>query len=460
MNTNTDALTLATNHALNDYRMARSRMALLGPGMGLDEKRRETAYCEFGWPERIEFSDLYSLYRRGGVAFGAVEKIVSNCWKTAPWIIEGDDQDNAKDETPWERSNNPLFRGGRLWRSFAEADRRRLVGRYSGLLIQLRDSGRWDEPVKRKGAAVVKLIPAWAGSLKPATINDNPQDEGYGQVTKWQYTEASASGASGRQIDIHPDRVFILGDWQSDAIGFLEPAFNNFVNLEKVEGGSGESFLKNAARQLSVNFDKEVDLARIASMYGVSVEELQQKFNDAAREVNRANDLLLITQGATTTPLVAPVSDPTPTYNINIQTVAAALDIPSKVLVGNQTGERASSEDLKSFNARCQSRRNGDLAFDIHDFVAHLTRIGVIKPISEYTVMWDDLTEPTSADKLTNAKTMAEINSASLATGQIVFEPDEIREAAGYDPLEGGEPLPDVEDNDDGEERDPTGESA
>ncbi len=452
-----DQLQLAVNHALTDLQMARARMQRFGL-QGVDNKRPQ-AWCEYGFPESIGFSDFYSLYRRGGIAHGVVEKIISACWKTAPWVIEGDDQDNARDETAWERSNKPLFNGGRFWRAVAEADRRRLVGRYSGLLIQLRDSGRWDQKVQKKGAAVVKLIPAWAGSLKPTGFNTNPQDEGYGQVTKWQYTENGINGNAGRQIEIHPDRVFILGDWHEDAIGFLEPAYNAFVSLEKVEGGSGESFLKNAARQLAINFDKEVDLNSIAAAYGVKVDELHKKFNEAARDVNRANDMLLITQGASTTPLVSNIPDPSPTYNVNLQTACAALDVPTKIVVGMQTGERASSEDQKYMNARCQARR-GDLSFEIHDLMTHFMRIGVVKPISEYTVMWDDLTEPTSADRLASAKTMAEINSASLATGQIVFPPEEIREAAGYDPLEDGEELPDVDDEDnDGSSGDPTGES-
>ena len=44
----------------------------------------------------------------------------------------------------------------------------------------------------------------------------------------------------------HPDQVVIT---QNDAIGFLEPAYNAFVSLEKVEGGSGESFLKTPQNQ-------------------------------------------------------------------------------------------------------------------------------------------------------------------------------------------------------------------
>ncbi len=185
--------------------------------------------------------------------------------------------------------------------------------------------------------------------------------------------------------------------------------YNACVSLEKVEGGSGESFLKNAARQLNVNFEKEIDFNNLASLYGVSMDELQDKFNEVAGEMNRGNDVLMTTQGATVTPLVTAVADPSATYNVNLQTFAASVDIPVKVLVGMQTGERASTEDQKYFNARCQSRR-GDLSFEIEDFSDKLIDLKIIDAVSEKTVIWDDLNEQTGTEKLANAKTMAEIN--------------------------------------------------
>jgi len=97
-----------------------------------------------------------------------------------------------------------------------------------------------------------------------------------------------------------------------------------------VEGGSGESFLKNAARQLSINFDKEAKLDEIARAYGVDYSELNEIYDKVAREMNIGNDSVLITQGANVAPIVAAVSDPSPTYNVNLQTAAAALDIPTK----------------------------------------------------------------------------------------------------------------------------------
>ncbi|MER2945730.1 anti-CBASS protein Acb1 family protein [Serratia bockelmannii] len=436
-------LQLAVNHALNDARIERARMAMLGPSMGLDNKRG-SAWCEYGFPEQITYDNLYSLYRRGGIAHGAVEKLVSKCWQTNPEIIEGDKADEKRAETAWEKKVKPVFTN-RLWRAFAEADRRRLVGRYSGILLHIRDNKPWNTEVAR-GRGLEKVTVSWAGSLNVSEWDTGLNSKTYGQPKMWQYTERLSNGAS-RRVEIHPDRIFILGDYTDDAIGFLEPAYNAFVSLEKVEGGSGESFLKNAARQLALSFDKEIDFGSLASMYGVSVDELQDKFNEAAREMNRGNDVLMSLQGAAVTSLVSPVSDPSPTYAVNLQTASAGVDIPSRILVGNQQAERSSTEDQKYMNGRCQSRR-GDLSFEIEDFCDKLIDLRIIDSVGQKTVIWDDLNQQTRAERLADSKTMAEVNKAMVESGDTApFSGEEIRTAAGFE-TEGDDPLGETGDDD------------
>lgn len=447
----TDKLTLAVNHALNDARMARARMGLLAPTMGLDNKRN-AAWCEYGFKEELTFDDLYKLYRRGGIAHGAVEKIVGKCWQTNPEIIEGDASDETRQETAWEKKTKQVFTN-RLWRSFFDADRRRLVGRYAGILLHIRDNKAWNLEAT-KGRGLEKVTVAWAGSLTVSEWDTGLNSKTYGQPKMWQYTERLPNGST-RRVDIHPDRVFILGDYTEDAIGFLEPAYNAFVSLEKVEGGSGESFLKNAARQLNVNFDKEIDFNNLASLYGVTVTELQDKFNEVAGEINRGNDVLMTTQGASVTPLVTSVADPSGTYDVNLQTAAAGVDIPTRILVGNQQAERSSTEDQKYMNSRCQTRR-GDLSFEIEDFCDKLIELQIVDSVSLKTVIWDDLNEQTGTERLTNAKTMGEINQTMQGSGENpAFSREEIRTAAGYDNDE-EEPLGE----EDGSEEDEAADSA
>ena len=442
---NSDRMQLAVSHAMSEYQLARQRQALLGNFQdsanlqpGLDAKR-QGAWAEFGWPVNLGFIDFYKLYARGGVSAGAVNKLAQRCWSTVPQIVQGDKDEKDKDVTPWEDSLKPVLDRGRLWAVFQEADKRRLVGRYSGIILRIRDSQPLDQPVTSKGRGLAGLKVAWAGSLSPAEYYMDAAEDNYGEVKMWKYKEPSLSGQPGSDVNIHPDRVFILGDWRADAVGFLEPVFNNFVNLEKTEGGSGESILKNSNRSVHVNFDGTVDLRNMASMYGVSLEGLQEKFNETAREVNQGNDILFVTQGATATPLVANVPNPVPIYDINLNTIAAGVDIPSKILIGNQSGDRASSEDERYMNKRCQSRRINEINFELQDFfdklIAH--RIVEAPPSGEYAVVWDDLSESTFGEKLDNAFKMSQINEKETSSGMgaEIFVREQILGAVGLEDM-------------------------
>lgn len=422
-------LTLAVNTALSERRLSMLRTGLVGGSQGLDSKRT-SAWCEYGFKEHLHFRDFYNLYRRGGIAYGAVNKVVSTCWRTPPWIIQGEEEDESRAETPWERSVKGLMRNRLFWKEFKEADRRRLVSRFSGLILHFKDNEEWNQPVRR-GKALEKMTPVWESALK---VKD--YDKETGDPVMWQYITHGENGTTLSDVDVHPDRVFILGSWTDDAIGFLEPAYNNFVSLEKVEGGSGESFLKNASRQVNINFDPQVNLDAIARAHGVNLDQLQEIYDEVTREVNQGNDATIVTQGATVTPLVAQVPDPNPTYNVNLQSASAALNIPTKILVGMQTGERASTEDQIEFRGTCQSRRENDLGYDIMRLFDHLMRVGTLNTVTQYAVMWDDLTESTREAKLANAKVMMEINVLALSSGAPLFEDNEVRTMAGFDPLE------------------------
>lgn len=70
-------LELAVNAALSQRQAAFARYAAAHPfTMGIDAKR-DAAWSEYGFKEEITYHDLYKLYRRGGIAHGAVEKIVT-----------------------------------------------------------------------------------------------------------------------------------------------------------------------------------------------------------------------------------------------------------------------------------------------------------------------------------------------------------------------------------------------
>lgn len=413
-----------------EQRIAAARRALVTGGL---DTKRMGAWGEYGYPDHLTPSDFYKAYARHGLAHGAVNKLNGTCWGTDPWVIEGEKQDEKRKETPWERSVKGALPDD-FWHVVAEVDKRRLIGRYAAMVLLVRDSSALDQPItKRTRLALDRVLPVWGTALTVTEWDPDERSPGYGKPRMYQYTETLQNGQRTTR-KIHPDRVVIFGDMSDDAVGFLEAGYNNVVNLEKIEGGSGESFLKNSARQIHIDFDKEVKLEPLARLMGAdSPAGIQDKLNEINEGLSKGIDKTLATQGATAGALTANVPDPKPHYDINVQTAAAGWDIPAKILVGMQTGERASSEDQKYWAARCQSRRVRELAREIQATVRQLQRIGVIEPMGVFTVMWDDLTVPTLAERLDNAKKMSDVNAAAVVTGDAVFDTDEIRSTAGFE---------------------------
>lgn len=446
-------LELAVNE-LTQRQIIASRNAL---SLGGNDAKRPNAWCEYGFPNDLVFEDLYRMYERHGVAHGVVHRLLDKCWETMPEVIQGDKADESTTQTPWEKSIAKQFKKLKAWKHFKEADRMRLVGHYSGILLQVADGLAWDQPLKAKVGVLVKLIPAWEGQLEPAAWDGDVRSPTYGEPSMWSFNEAQVKENDnrdpGRAMQIHPSRVFIVGDYRT-GVPLLKAGYNDFVTIEKVVGGAGESFLKNASRQLNINFDKDTQMSEVARIYGVPVNELHTAFDDVAKGINRGLDTVLATQGATVSTLVSNVPDPEKPFNVALQSACASVQMPVKIVVGMQTGERASTEDIKDFNKRGQGRRVNELSDDIEGFVAHLSKYRLLDtPLSgtdpEITCVWDDLGEATLSERLANAKLMAETNNLGNSTGDKYFTPEQIVTTAGFEVEDMPEPLPDVAPTDD-----------
>lgn len=418
--------------------IARARQGLLGSSMGLDNKR-QSAWCEYGYPLDIQFADLYKLYRRNGIANGIITRMVDTCWRDHPYAIQGEKRDDSTSLKPWERRAEHVLNES-FWDAFKEADKRRLIGRYSGLIMQINDRKPNEKPedywkrAPQKGKELVKLIPVWASALQVDKTNENISSDRYGLPETWAYTP-NQQALTAKTI-IHHERIIILGDYTIDGMALLEPAYNNFVNLEKIEGGSGEGFLKNSARQIHLGFNEDINLGDLAATYGVTPDQLADKFQQVGIELNRGNDTVLITQGANASVLAASIPDPTPYWQVNMHPVSAASMTPQRIAVGSLTGERASVEDRKIYESGMQARRNSELMRDCRVAVDKLIRIGVLDKVDQYTIIWSDLVEDSVADKLAAGNAMADINVKAAATGDVIFSGDEIRAVTGHDARE------------------------
>jgi hypothetical protein len=415
----------------------------IGPLIGVEGRsstfKHDIEY-DFGYPRSTElgFTNFHNMWKRRGIAHGLVGKTANKTWQEAPVIVE--DPEEHK-ETNLEKAIRTHLQKIRFWQQMQETDLRSMVGKYSALIFRLGDGKAFDQPVERvpgKIKGLLSVIPAWEGQLQPADWDNNSESPTYGQPLMYTFNESKVDAKDGstRSFSVHPDRVLI---WSRDGTVFgdskLEPCYNALMDVDKIRGGGAEGFWKNAKAQPVLTATEEVDFNQLASMLGTDLEGLPDALDGVVRRWSKGFDESLMLQGMKAETLSVTMIQPEQFFNIAVQEISASWPIPQKVLTGMQTGERASTEDSKEWAQINANRRNAIVIPNIMDALDRFVSWGMI-PDQDWHVSWADLTAPTIVQKMEISEKMAKVNQAMFATGEAVFTDDEIRAAAGYDPME------------------------
>ena len=439
-------LQLAVNHALAvNQSLSRQRLAYGGMPNLSGNTKRDRIYEEFGYPKELNFSHFYNMYERNAIASASVDRLIDGCWEDYPEVFEGDKQKDAEGVTGWDKTIAKILK--KWFPVIKEADKRGVIGSYSAILLQVRDSKDWHDPIDSnalkhaKESGLVRFIPVWEAQLDVSDWDTNINSEDYGYPKMYRYISlpvGKATNAPAREIKVHPDRVIILCERAVDGLltngySMLKKGYNDALDLEKVSGGAAEGFLKNASRQLNFNFSKEVDLSDIAKLYNVEIDQLANAMDEQVKKLNQSTDSSVIMQDGNVSVLSVAPADPSSSFNTSLSKFASSIPIPVKVLIGQITGERASTEDNKDWAKTRMSRRNGFLTSVIESLIERLWRIGIINPPKGevITVSWSDLLAPSYAEKLDNANKLADVATKTTnALGVPVIKANEIRAAA------------------------------
>lgn len=396
-------------------------------------------YLDFGFPEQVTFDQLWQMYTRNGIARAAVNKTILKTWQDQPFLQTDDKPDvvNAAEQEVMDK-----FAELRFWQKLATADRRSLVGAYAGVIFRFADNQKMDQPVTGTLPgldALVEVIPAWEGQLTVSQWDTNEASPTYGQPTMFGFNEASVSGSQKqpRSFNVHPDRVMV---WSEDATVHGESAllagYNDLVTIEKVIGAGGEGFWKNAKSAPVLQVDKEAKISEMAKAMGVSEDKITDAMNDQVEDWQKGFDALLMLQGIEAKTLGVTLPQPEEFVTGPLQSFAASWGIPVKILVGMQTGERASKEDADEWAETNMARRSTSVIPNIMAVIDRLKRFGILRDL-DWKLHWPDLTESSMAEKIDRADKMAGINQKQSQAGgmEVVFTEDEIRETVGLDPL-------------------------
>lgn len=408
-------------------------------------------YRDFGLPESVDFELLHSMYTRNSLAKAAVDKTVRKTWQDPPWLLEkprDGSEGPLKKETRLEKAIRQHFAKLRFWVKLMEADRRSLVGRYAGVILRIGDGQTMDQPLKRVRNGLdglVDIIPAWESQLRVVEWDTNTASPTYGEPLMFEFDESSFGPITGnnltsgknRKIKIHPSRVIIWSaDGTMDGEPSLKAGLNDLITIEKIVGAGGEGFWKIAKGAPILEMDKEADILKMARAMGIQPEDVYDRMNEQVENWQKGFDELLMVQGMTAKNQKIELVDPEHFFMNALQSFAASYDIPLKVLVGTQTGERASTEDASQWNQTCNFRRKNTVIPNVLHLVQRLEQCAVLKINPEWFVDWTDLTESTMIEKIDRAGKMARVNKDAA---DIVFTPTEIRATVGYEPADEAE---------------------
>ena len=439
-----DALTINTT----DYALRRSREQLLGGLFGALDSKRPAAWDQYGYPKEVTFAQLRSAYERGGAGHGAVHRILDKCWQECPRIKreEPDDTEAPDKPTAWEKKLEKMLKGVRAWAKFRDFDRRNMVGHYAALIYRVADGKKLSEPLQ-KASALVDLVPVFEDQIKVTEWHSDEADaDNFGKPRMFQYrTRDLTRPSSDTQAqpeawrEVHPSRVQILAEGSVgdmfDGVPLLLAGFNHLVDLEKIAGGSAESFLKNSARSLVIKFDAQSNPQQLTQNAdgSDSGKPLHEVIQDRADSLNRNIDAAMAVQGGEITTLQTHQIDPQPPFEVAANLFAASVRIPFTILFGQQTGRLASDEDKADMVARCRSRQETELTPAIEEFIRRMQACGVVEA-GEFEVEWPPIDAPGDEAKYALMAKLAAAAKDAQAAGitEPLVDANELRAVGGF----------------------------
>jgi len=424
---------------LTTSELIRAREESLGVFGALDAGR-PAAWGQYGYKTTLSFPDYLQAYERGGPGHGAVHRILDKCWQERPRIKSP----GADAATPWETKLSKLLAGINAWQKLRDFDRRNMVGRYAGLIYRVADNKTLAEPLQR-AARLVDLVPVYEDQLRVAAWDLDQASETFGQPTMWEYrmrrpSAADTQGAPDQWQNVHPSRVQILaegsvGDFM-DGVPLLKAGFNHLVDLEKIAGGSAESFLKNSARSLVFKFDAQSSpMAITQNADGTpGTQSVREVIEEQTRALNRNQESSIVLQGGDASTLQTTVHDPEPSFQVAANLFAAAVQIPFTVLFGQQTGRMASDEDKADMVARCKSRQINELTPMLEQLVRRMQAAGLVDA-GEFEIEWPALDAPGDADKVDILGKMTSAMQQAFQAGlsEPLFDGNELRAVLDYE---------------------------
>lgn len=376
---------------------------LLNPGKDIN--------YECGYPDDIKIADYKGMFDREGVGTRVVGLYPDESWALLPAIYEDEESKETKFEQVWKELDERFH----LLHYLHRIDILSGIGQYGLLLIGISDGKELNEPVEgidpvtgeTKNPKKYELLYLKPFDESVLTVKSSEKDVrsprfGYPTMYSIDFEDVATAGTL-KKKEVHWTRVLHVADNRttSEILGVprMQPVYNRLLDFRKIVAGSGEMFWRGAFPGFS--FEVNPDLTDVT----IDQETIKAEFVKYSTGLQR----YLALTGVTAKSLSPQVADPSGHLKAQIQSIAIALGVPWRVLMGSEEAKLASSQDKDAWNKRLTKRQESYLTpMLVRPFVDRLIAYGVLPEPKEYFVDWPDLGAPTDKEKAEVAKSKTE----------------------------------------------------
>ena len=368
--------------------MLRSRSNLANRA-GLTFNGQRDLYEYLGYKRTLEYPDFYARYKRGGIASRIVDAYPQATWRQQPILLDPEAQLHDK-RGEFVRSFDVMATRLNLYHYFERADKLAGVGQYSVVMIGVKGSGALDTPLPRISSFddVIYITPYGQENAEVKDYEDNPSSERFGLPTVYGVTLSKNM----TKQQVHYSRLLHISEGllEDEIYGRprMESVWNYLDDLDKIMGGSSEAVWRTVDRGIQFDIDKDAELTP----------DDEDDFEDEIEEYVHNLKRYIKTRGVTATPLGSEIASIKDNFDASVSLIGGTLGIPTRILLGSERGQLASSSDERNFSSRVKERqRSYAEPTMIRAFTNRLKSVGV--PIEDYKVNWPDVSTLTDKEK-------------------------------------------------------------
>lgn len=413
--------------------------AKLGDRAGITFEGSRDLYKELGYLRTLNFTDYLSRYKRGDIAAKVVDAFPEATWRNEPVVKSEDEKFLEEYEKLKTRTH--------MYHYLGRADRVSGIGRYSVLLIGSAGGAALDTPMTNLDGQedILYFAPYHEGNAKILSLDLDTSSSRFGMPLLYSIRfngdliVGGTNTTGAMPTNVHWTRVVHLADnlVEDDIFGApsMERVWNKLDDLDKVIGGSSEAVWQAANRGIQFDMDKDALLTP----------EDEEAFSDEIDEYEHGQRRYIRTQAITAKVLGSDVPDPRGAYQTVVSSISGATGIPQRILLGSETGQKASEQDERNFNSRVKERQELYVTpLVLGPLLVRFQALGAL-PEADFKIEWPDLgtlTEKEEADVAARLGQAIKNVAGQTKEGMVVVSPKEFREK--YLGIEGDVPEEDL----------------